>query len=220
MIKQRTLIIGDVHGCLEELEALLKKMEYCPQRDRLIFVGDLINKGPYSLEVLKKVLSLPAEVIMGNHELGFLKHLEDGSYPLAGFLQLKQQMGDQLVFWRDWLQQLPAYIEEEHFMVVHAGLVPHQHPSETPIQILTNIRTWDGKGNNLKNFENPAWFELYHASKLIVFGHWAKRDLMLKNNMIGLDTGCVYGNKLSALILPERTICQVPAKKVYEIGQA
>lgn len=215
MKKQRTIIIGDVHGCLAELENLLKKVDYRPQKDQLIFVGDLINKGPHSLEVLQKVLNLQAEVIMGNHEFGFLQHLKDGSYPLKEFFHLKEQMGKHLKFWKNWLTQRPVYIEKEHFLVVHAGLAPNQHPAQTSPRILMNIRTWDGTGENLNNPKDPAWFDLHKPSKLVVFGHWAKQGLVLKKNIIGLDTGCVYGNKLSALLLPEQTIYQVPAQKIY-----
>ena len=217
MNSSRTIIIGDVHGCLEELEALLHKLDHRTGQDRLIFVGDLINKGPHSLEVLQKVRSLSAEVVMGNHEWKFLKYLKEDSSPSQGFCQLKQQMGGQLHYWQEWLSQLPAYIEAEQFLVVHGGLVPQQHPSETPISILCRIRTWDGEGRDLNNPAHPSWFELYHHPKLVVFGHWAQRGLVLRNNAIGLDTGCVYGNRLSAVVLPEKTLCQVPAKKIYEV---
>ncbi len=216
MENQRTIIIGDVHGCLDELEALLAKANYLSEKDRLIFVGDLINKGPSSREVLERVFSLSAEVVMGNHEWGFLQYLEDGSFASAGFPEVKRQLGNQLTFWRDWLCQLPTFIEDEQFMVVHAGLVPNQHPSKTSTSILTTIRTWDRLGINLNNTSDPAWFELYHAPKLVVFGHWAQQDLILRKNAIGLDTGCVYGNKLSAAILPGPVICQVPAQQIYE----
>ena len=65
MNNRRTIIIGDVHGCLYELKALIAKVNYHPDKDRLIFVGDLINKGPYSREVLEMVFSLHSEVVMG-----------------------------------------------------------------------------------------------------------------------------------------------------------
>ncbi len=217
MKSQRTIVIGDVHGCLEELEELLEQVNYISTKDRLIFVGDLINRGPYSFEVLKKIRSLQAEAVMGNHELGFLQYLSDPALAYGHFPQLKSQLGDQLDFWSCWLQQLPLFIEEESFIVVHAGLAPNQPPAETPAHILTRIRTWDGVGQNLNNPEDPGWFELYHAPKLVLFGHWAKKGLVFRENAIGLDTGCVYGNKLTAVILPERTICQVSAKQTYQI---
>ena len=219
MKNQRIIIIGDVHGCLDELKALLAKVSYLPGKDRLIFVGDLINKGPYSLEVLQMVVAWQAEVVMGNHERGFLRYLEDASYASAGFLRLKQQMGSQLAFWQDWLRQLPNYIEEEEFIVVHGGLIPNQHPSQTPLSLLTTIRTWDGQGVNLNNPSDPPWYECYHHPKLAVFGHWAQKELVRRKNALGLDTGCVYGNQLTAAILPGPSIYQVSAKRKYDLGE-
>jgi bis(5'-nucleosyl)-tetraphosphatase (symmetrical) len=215
----RTIIVGDVHGCLEELEALLSKVDHRCGKDRLIFVGDLINKGPHSLQVLEKVRSMSAEVVMGNHEWKFLQYLKKNSSPSEGFFQLKRQMGEQLLFWQEWLSRLPAFIEADQFLVVHGGLVPHQHPSETPISILCRIRTWDGEGKDLNNPSNPSWYELYRLPKLVVFGHWAKRGLVIRKNVMGLDTGCVYGNQLTAVVLPEKTLFQVPAKQIYEAVQ-
>ena len=216
MNSSRTIIIGDVHGCLEELEALLDKVHHRPGKDRLIFTGDLINKGPHSFEVLQRTHSLSAEVVMGNHEWKFLKYLKGGSPFSQGFEELKEQMGGHLNRWQEWLGRLPGYIEAKQFLVVHGGLVPAQHPSQTPISILCRIRTWDGEGKDLNNPTHPSWFELYDRPKLVVFGHWAQRGLVQRSNAIGLDTGCVYGNRLTAVVLPEKTLCQVPAKKIYK----
>lgn len=213
---ERTIIIGDVHGCKEELEELLNKLDYTAKKDRLIFVGDLINKGPDSLGVLEMVFSLKAEVVLGNHEFGFLRYLEDSSLVFDGFEKLKVQLEKTLNFWKSWFYQLPRFIEDDDFLVVHAGVIPEKLPAQTPTYILTNIRTWDGKGEELNNPENPSWFDLYHNQKLIVFGHWARKGLILRENAIGLDTGCVYGRKLTAVVLPQRMIYQVSAKKVYE----
>ncbi len=65
---QRVIVIGDVHGCLDELEQLLEKLEYCPENDILYFLGDIINRGPYSKEVFYKIKSLNAVSVLGNHE--------------------------------------------------------------------------------------------------------------------------------------------------------
>ena len=213
----RTLIIGDVHGCLRELEELLAKAKYQQGRDQLIFVGDLVNKGPYSLGVLKKVQELRAKVVLGNNEQSFLQYVADGSFEAPGFQQLKEEMGEQLSYWVDWIKQWPFYLEFPDFMVVHAGLVPGRHPSCTSSRILTTIRTWDGLGENLNHLEHPPWFELYTDKKLVLFGHWAKKNLVIRHNAIGLDTGCVYGRSLTAVILPSRKIVQVSAHQMYEI---
>lgn len=214
----RTLIVGDVHGCLDELKELLVKLQY-EASDRLIFVGDLIHKGPYSKEVLEFVVQLNAECIVGNHELRFIKSCRKPESDNPETLRFKSQLGVDLDKWLKWMEALPAFIDDDEFLLVHAGVVPHQAPQNSSVKDLANIRTWDGVGNNLQVESNPPWFEFYKQSKLVVFGHWAKLGLLERENAIGLDSGCVYGKQLSALILPERKIVQVNAKKSYvELG--
>ena len=104
------------------------------------------------------------------------------------------------------------YVEDEDFLVVH-GLKPGFHPSQTGARILTKIRTWDGLGEELKDMDNPAWHDFYQDEKVVIYGHWAYQGLHLTKNTIGLDSGCVYGNQLSGVMLPEREIIQVQAKE-------
>ena len=215
-MEKRTLIVGDIHGCLHEFERLLEKLHFVKKRDRLILVGDLINKGPFSLGVLKKARSLQCEVVLGNHENNFIRFMEGSSHPSRHFEKLKNEMGDEGEFWREWFGNLPLFIEDKNFFVVHAGIRPDAHPRETNVEILTRIRTWDGRGENLHCSTDPPWFDLYRGEKLVVFGHWASLGLMVRRNAICLDSGCVYGKKLSALVLPERRIVQVNAKRAYE----
>lgn len=212
----RTIIIGDVHGCFDEVQDLLRKTGFTPTKDRLIFVGDLINKGPKSLEVLQFVRSNNYEAVMGNHELGFLKYLETGKTRHLGFETLAGEMQNAVEDWAQWIAALPPFIEEKDFLVVHGGLIPGEHPSKSDMNQLARIRTWDGKGLDLNNPNHKPWFEFYTDTKLVVFGHWALRGLVKRPNAIGLDTGCVYGKELSAVILPEKKIVSVKAKKVYQ----
>ena len=213
----RTIIVGDVHGCLYELKALLKKLQYT-SKDRLIFVGDLINKGPFSLKTLQFVHSLKAECLLGNHEMHFLDYLKKKrSMKYKALISLKEEMNLETSFWKDWLSKLPLYIEEDHFLVVHAGLKPHTHPSQTPRHILTTIRTWSDRTSNLKSPSHPPWYEFYKDSKPVIFGHWSRKGLIEKPNVIGLDSGCVYGGQLSAVCFPEKKIHQVPSLKNYSL---
>ena len=212
---KRSIIVGDVHGCFDELLDLLRNCAFDSVEDRLIFVGDLINKGPKSLETLNFVRDGNFEVTMGNHDLKFLRGCKKNK-PLGLELEkLKSQLQPNLEGWLSWMETWPHFIETPDFFVVHAGLVPQQHPSQTPIKILANIRHWDGKGLNLNNDQDPAWHELYKEKKLVVYGHWALQGLHIKENSIGLDSGCVYGRQLSAVILPEREIIQVQAHATY-----
>lgn len=217
MSDSRTIIIGDIHGCFDELQELLKKTSFRRGVDRLISVGDVINKGPYSLKCLEALKSIGAEVVLGNHELGFLHFCKGQWAGNESFQKLMNEMGEQLGDWVSYISGFPKYIEAKNFIVVHAGLIPNEDPEFSDMQFLATIRTWDGQGKNLQSEENPAWFEFYKGSKLVVFGHWAKRGLVLRENVVGLDTGCVYGKELSALILPERQLVQVPAKQSYSL---
>lgn len=210
----RTIIIGDVHGCLAELEALITEVNYQPGKDRLFFVGDIINRGPHSYETFFRMIDLKGRSVLGNHEWSLLERHASGRFS-ERYLQLKGVFGSQFLFLLDEIARWPLYIETDDFILVHGGLVPGKAPEDSDPRILTNIRTWDGKGDDLTNPANPPWFDLYDGEKLVVFGHWAALEGVVRGNVIGLDTGCVYGKKLSALILPGREIVSVPAQQAY-----
>lgn len=210
-------LVGDVHGCFQELELLLKKSCFQPEKHRLILLGDLINKGPRSFEVLKWVKNQQnknqaVQTLLGNHELKFIRMLEKNEVPLPEQLQeLKTQMGRNLPEWLKWLKSWPVYIEEKDFLAVHGGVIPGEHPRFSKPQWLTNIRHWDGQGLNLNNPSDPPWHHLYTGKKLVVYAHWARQGLCVKHNSIGLDTGCVYGGHLTGVWLPSKKIVQVPS---------
>jgi len=211
----RQIIIGDIHGCFDELVTLLEKVKFNKEEDELIFLGDLINKGPYSVKVLEFVKGNGYRSILGNHEMGFLRALDNDKYMKGGFLKIKNELGAQLDEYAQWIRELPLYIEEKDFIAIHGGLEPGVELQKQRPEIATRIRTWDGTGEDMNDFNNPAWYELYKDKKLVVFGHWAARGLIIRDNAIGLDTGCVWGGELSALILPAREVISVPAQKMY-----
>ena len=212
---KKTLIVGDVHGCFKEFLALLNKADYKPETHRLILVGDIINRGPFSLEMLEWVKNKGVEMVCGNHEQSFIKGVRNNGFLSPSLKKLKKDMKQDLNQWLEWLEALPFYIEEKDFLVVHAGLVPKEHPKHSDPHLLMNIRTWDGLGKDIKNEYNPAWYSFYKEKKPVIYGHWANQGLNVRKNTIGLDTGCVYGYKLSGVLLPERKILQVPALKNY-----
>ena len=215
MADARTLIIGDVHGCSQELDQLLDKLQPDPERDRIVFIGDLINKGPDSRGVIERFHQLGARSILGNHEHRLLQQANIKGHKSRSFRHLVRSLDSAFLPFVKEIESWPLYIEEDGVLIVHGGLVPGQHPSETPTETLVNIRTWDGKGENLQNPKNPPWVDLYTDDQLVVFGHWAALGGIVRDNVIGLDTGCVYGKKLSALSLPERKIVSVKARKTY-----
>jgi hypothetical protein len=215
----RTLIIGDVHGCLAELKELLGMLRPTPGDD-LVFLGDLINKGPDSAGVWREYRRLGARSIMGNHELRLLE-MAEGRWPPGGLLlRMKKEFGQDFDAFIADIKTWPYMIETESFLAVHAGFYPDRPPRETPEQVLCTLRLWEKTGKASLTGDDPPWFEHYHGEKLVVFGHWAALGGVNRPNAIGLDTGCVYGGSLTALELPSRSLISVKARRPYKAPAA
>ncbi len=196
---KRTIFIGDVHGCLDELLELIKKLSI-NKKDRVIFLGDLINKGPYSQETVEFVYKKKYQSIMGNHEWLYLKKVK------------KKKIAKKKYHY--WIASRPIYIEDSHFIIVHAGLPPDfESFKKADKKLFLTIRYWyHGKSNK---YQGIPWHSFYKGKKTIFYGHWARQGFHQTGNTIGLDTGCVYGKKLSAYILEEKKLVQIKAKKNY-----
>lgn len=219
----RTLIVGDVHGCYQELEALLEAFGFVIGSDRLFQVGDLINKGPDSCKTLDLIEKVGGRCVMGNHEARVVqiwnKPVQMRSEKEKHIL-LKlgdaQRVVETVRHWPLWLEIsgegfCPAYT------IVHAGLEPNQSHLETMNpHCLLAIRTWDGKGENLNEPENPPWYECVHWPQMIVYGHWALKGLNIREGFRGLDTGCVYGGSLTGWCPESDSVYQIPARKIYQ----
>jgi serine/threonine protein phosphatase 1 len=199
-----TYVIGDIHGCLEPLQRLLEKAAPGPE-DEVIFVGDYIDRGPQSKGVVDYVLGLPhrCTFLLGNHERMLLNFLagEDEELFLrnGGEATLASYGGDpddipaaHLQFFRN----LKPFHEASEFIVVHAGIRPMVPLSEQDPHDLIWIRH--------EFFKFVGTF-----LKPIVFGHTPMRQVLMADDRIGIDTGCVFGHKLTCLKLPSREIIQV-----------
>ena len=116
-------------------------------------------------------------------------------------------MGRRFKKYMKWISKWPLYLEGPNWIVIHAGLRPRVALKNQKTVDLANLRT---VGRNAK-----PWYQYYKGKRTVVFGHWVHRKPMVRKNAIGLDTGCVYGGKLSALVLPQRKIVSVRASKVY-----
>ena len=195
---------------------LLREVQADPARDRILFIGDLINKGPSSRGVWELYRAFNGRSILGNHEMGMLRILEGQPHRHEKYLAaLHRDFGAALDNFVADVRGWPLWIEEPGLIVVHAGLAPGRHPRDTDPWMLVTIRTWDGEGTDLHNEAHPPWFDFHHGPDLVVFGHWAALGGLNRPFAIGLDTGCVYGGMLSCLLLPERRFVRVKAREAY-----
>lgn len=203
---QRTVIIGDIHGCFDELVELLEKIELTKD-DLLISVGDLVDRGPKSYQVVNFFRERPNSVaIMGNHER---KHIR-GIYSYAQEIT-RLQAGDGYADMVDWMRTLPYYFENDHVRVVHAAMVPGIPLADQREEILCGSTRGERELRTL--FPDTFWHDHYTDAKPIVFGHHVtgNEPLVRGNRILGLDTEACHGGALSALSLPDFVVHSLPA---------
>jgi predicted phosphodiesterase len=210
----RTIVVGDIHGCYDELEDMLAEVRFDAD-DRLVSVGDLITKGPKSREVLERFMSDPQfSAVMGNHDLALRRKwngeklkLKDSQKPTHK--ELKKDKERYVAF----LNSLPFMIDLGTHLVVHAGVRPgvalHSQTSED----LTELRSI-GKDRTAR--DGTPWYDVYDGEKVVLFGHWPAPKPRHGKRAIGLDTGCVYGNELTAYIIETGEFKTVPARRRYD----
>lgn len=265
-----TYAIGDVQGCCDELEQLLERLRFDPAQDCLWFTGDLVNRGPRSLDVLRKVSGLgrAAVTVLGNHDLHLLAlaHVTNAKSKSLDTLDeiLRAPDRDELL---DWLRHQPLLHHDPQLActLVHAGLPPqwdltqaqacakelsavlrdwraypelfkHMYGDKPDLWIdglrgmerlrfitncFTRLRVCDSEGRLKLKHKGPVdgmaagfypWFRApgrKSAGERIVFGHWSALGFYRGDNVIGLDTGCVWGGRLCALRLDQ------PAEPVF-----
>jgi predicted phosphodiesterase len=215
----RTLFIGDVHGCAEELEELLRECGYREGEDRVVLVGDLVAKGPDSAGVVRRAREGGMLAVRGNHDAHVLRwhwgRMREGKKPKPEHQQVLDTLTDE-----DWayLESLPLHLHlpELNVRVVHGGLVPGVPLAEQRPELLLNLRSITPEGAPSKKLDaGVPWASLWPGPELVIFGHDALRGLQQHPHAIGLDTGCVYGRRLTAYALPEARFYSVPAKRVY-----
>ena len=256
--------IGDVQGCFLQLQALLKKINFNSHRDRLFFLGDVVNRGTDSLSTLQFIKDLDenAKMVLGNHDIHLLvcglTHKKPNKKDTFSDI-LNSKYKHRLL---NFLRRQPLVIEHEDNLLVHAG-IPHLWSKEKLLKqtqavekklkgseaevFLKKIyqdepKKFTAKLNNLQkniytinaltrmrfstedgslefahsdNFDNPpqgfkAWFE--HQNNLntnIIFGHWSSLQNVQTENIYPMDTGCVWGKKLSAINLSDKTIISI-----------
>lgn len=207
----RTVIVGDVHGCASELASLLDDVAFA-SGDRLVFVGDLIARGPDALGVLDIARETGAIVVRGNHEQRLLDRFEARERRLHGADEAKPPMGKmhrelaRALRPVDWslLQSTKLWLDlpEHGARVVHAGVDPALPFEEQKPDTLLRIRTVPAPGD-ARGERQVLWGTRYVGPPHVVFGHNAAPGLQLHDWATGLDTGCVYGGRLTAMVLAE-----------------
>ncbi len=207
MTDKRIFIVGDIHGCLDMLKRMLDKIHWQPDKDRLIFLGDYIDRGDDPKGVVDFILELEQlssriQCLVGNHEAAFLDYLSgkekklflmNGGYrTLESYDATREGPNNHLVppSHMDFYNSLQKYLELEDYYVVHAGFRPGVPLPEQHFEDLVWIR-------------DPFIFSNHDFGKRVIFGHTPFSEPLLLENKIGLDTGAVYGNKLTCLELPE-----------------
>lgn len=212
-----TCVIGDIHGCHAPLAHLLQLVLH--RADTIVFLGDYVDRGPQSKEVVTTILSLRAThprvvPLMGNHDYLFLQYLSGDNHSIflqVGGLQTLASYGlsptatreeitrlvppDHIAFFRS----LPLFWEDRHALYVHAGLQPGRHLSQQTSQ-------WCLWARESFLLSTPDY------GKPVVFGHTIFPEPYLAADKIGIDTGAVYGGRLTALLLPNREVISVPGE--------
>lgn len=261
-----TYAIGDIQGCYNELQQLLQQIRFDPAQDKLWFVGDLVNRGPGSLEVLRFVRSLgdSAITVLGNHDLHLLAvHAGIGQLHRTDTLDdvLAAPDRDELM---DWLRRQRLAHLEGSYLLVHAGVLPgwtaqqavalageveaalrsddyvdfisHMYGNNPQhwdnelkgfkrlrviVNAFTRLRVCSAEGEMEFKFKGEVenipsgylpWFDVPQRKTrdtTLIFGHWSALGLMIRQDAIALDSGCLWGGPMSALRLEDRVLFQV-----------
>ncbi|NJK89211.1 MAG: symmetrical bis(5'-nucleosyl)-tetraphosphatase [Myxococcales bacterium] len=256
-----TYVVGDIQGCHAALERLLEKLSFSPTEDRLWLCGDLVNRGPDNVSVLRFARAIGASVVLGNHDLHLLAAALVGR-PLRPKDTVQDVLlapdRDELI---DWLRQQPFVLREGDVAMVHAGFLPswtwsdveersslaarafaqdpkavlellqpgrlsgddEVHRAAKAITVFTRIRMVDRDERLDAQYAGPPesaaphlvpW---YASSRLepeltVCFGHWASLGYRHLGRFLALDSGCVWGQELTALRLDDFQVFQVPAR--------
>lgn len=258
-------VIGDIQGCFNTLQTLLAKVEFAPGKDTLWLTGDLVNRGPQSLETLRfvKQHDNAIQTVLGNHDLHLIALAYGYGKPKKNDTLQPILTSSDCMTLIDWLRHQPLLIHNQSHLLVHAGLWPewsvttayqraHEleqilhspNPSEflvsmygnSPVidvasssieyhrftvNVMTRMRAITRQGELNFDFKSTLsdmpkslqpWFATKNRQSIdytVVFGHWSALGLYQGHNVIGLDTGAIWGGKLTAINLDNNEIIQV-----------
>jgi protein phosphatase len=230
-------IIGDIHGCYDELCELLTKLGYevdketftakHPDDRKAVFLGDLCDRGPKNIEVLRLVMNMVktdnAWCVVGNHDVKLLKKLKGANVQLTHGLdrtieQLETEASEFIEGVKNFLDGLISHyvFDGGRLVVSHAGLKEkYQGRSSGRVREFCLYGETTGETDEYGFPVRLPWANEYRGKALVVYGHIPTPEAQILNNTACIDTGCVFGRKLSAYRYPEKEIVQVKAKQEY-----
>jgi len=208
-----TLVIGDIHGCYYELQELLDKAGLS-SKDKIVAVGDIVDRGPETPEVLNFFQGTPdAQTLMGNHER---KHVRAsrGEIQLSVSQRISQvQLAEAYPDAVEWMNALPIFLDLPEAIVVHGYLEPGIPLGEQNPSILCG--TMGGERILRDHYDRP-WYELYDGGRPVIVGHknYTESDqpFIFRDKVFGLDTSCVMGKSLTGILLPSFRIITIPSR--------
>ena len=272
-------LVGDLQGCCDPLERLLQTLDFSPSRDHLYLLGDLVNRGPDSLGVLRRLRALEGSVtcLLGNHDLHLLAVAHGVRKPhrsdtLDAILQAPDRED-----WLTWLRQQRLAVHAHGWLMVHAGVLPQWDAAQTVAlagevesmlrspslgefltqmygneparwdEGLTGVARWRCVVNSLTRLRFCSadgtmefatkegvggapdgfmpWFEVpgrRTAGTPVAFGHWSTLGLINRDDLLSLDTGCIWGGQLTAVRVdgPQRELIQIDCPQAQKPGQS
>ncbi|MCC2314361.1 polynucleotide kinase-phosphatase [Cellulomonas xiejunii] len=234
-------VVGDVHGCRSELETLLGTLGYLITRDaegrpvdavhpegrRALFVGDLVDRGPDSVGVLRLVMGMVAGghalAVPGNHEHKLVRALDGRNVQVSHGLEttlaeLAQETDEFRAAVREFCDGLVAHLvlDDGRLVVAHAGLKEEFHNRASGrVRAFALYGDTTGETDEFGLPVRLPWADDYRGRAMVLYGHTPTPTATWVNNTMCLDTGCVFGGHLSALRYPEKELVQVPAERVW-----
>ncbi len=212
----RTIVIGDIHGCFDELQELIDRVAPMVD-DQIIALGDIVDRGPDTEKVLEFFRDTPnAMSLMGNHERKHIRSARGETRPALSQLIVKHQLGDCYARWLMFMETFPRHVELPEAILVHGFLEPG-----IPLEAQRDgvvIGTLSGEAYITEKYAGP-WYDHYRCPKPVVVGHHdylrAGEPLIRDGLVYAIDTGVVHGNRLTALVLPEFHLVSVPSGGDY-----
>ncbi len=218
----RTIIIGDLHGCHREALDLLDALAVSAS-DRVIFTGDLVDRGPFPRECVE--LAMRYECVLGNHEERHLQQRHRAAGRLSeDHLRTREALGEEHFA---WLASLPRFLRvpEHGAAVVHAGCYPGR-PLEAQLDqhLLHAQHLRPPSGKSWWPSKAPAdarfWTHFWEGPERLVFGHTVVDQPLVTPLAVGIDTGAVHGGGLTAVVLPDWEVVSVPSRRAYRPPRA